>query len=109
MEELIEAMEHDYEGYDTIYRMVHDQSPKYGNDDDYAEEIMQEVFELYRSTITGRPNMRGGKYGVDMLPTTCHVYFGDVILATANEERHISRYPRVFLRRNPQIHTDRQP
>ena len=28
--------------------------------------------------------MRGGKYGVDMLPTTCHVYFGDVIGATAN-------------------------
>ena len=28
--------------------------------------------------------MRGGKYGVDMLPTTCHVYFGEVIGATAN-------------------------
>ncbi len=84
MEELIEAMEHDFEGYDAIYRMVHDKTPKYGNDDDYADDIMQEVFELYRSTITGRPNMKGGKYGVDMLPTTCHVYFGDVILATAN-------------------------
>ena len=84
MEELIEAMEHDYEGYDTIYRMVHDQSPKYGNDDDYADSIMQDIFELYRSTITGRPNMRGGEYRIDMLPTTCHVYFGDVILATAN-------------------------
>ena len=45
---------------------------------------MQDVFELYRSTITVRPNMKGGKYGVDMLPTTCHVYFGDVILATPN-------------------------
>nr|WP_307999215.1 trans-4-hydroxy-L-proline dehydratase [uncultured Merdimonas sp.] len=84
MEELIEAMEHDYEGYDAIYRMVHDKSPKYGNDDDYADNIMQDIFELYRSTITGRPNMKGGKYGVDMLPTTCHVYFGDVILATPN-------------------------
>lgn len=84
MEELIEAMEHDYEGYDAIYRMVHDKTPKYGNDDDYADDIMQEVFELYRSSITGRPNMKGGKYGVDMLPTTCHVYFGDVILATPN-------------------------
>ncbi|MCI8320913.1 MAG: glycyl radical protein [Dorea sp.] len=84
MEELIEAMEHDYEGYDAIYRMVHDRTPKYGNDDDYADDIMQEVFELYRSEITGRPNMKGGKYGVDMLPTTCHVYFGDVILATPN-------------------------
>ena len=84
MEELIEAMENDYEGYDAIYRMVHDKTPKYGNDDDYADDIMQEVFELYRSSITGRPNMKGGKYGVDMLPTTCHVYFGDVILATPN-------------------------
>ncbi len=84
MEELIEAMEHDYEGYDVIYRMVHDKTPKYGNDDDYADDIMQDVFELYRSTITGRPNMKGGKYGVDMLPTTCHVYFGDVIMATPN-------------------------
>ena len=59
MEELIEAMEHDYEGYDAIYRMVHDKSPKYGNDDDYADSIMQDIFELYRSTITGRPNMLG--------------------------------------------------
>ncbi len=84
MEELIEAMEHDFEGYDAIYRMVHDKTPKYGNDDDYADDIMQDVFELYRSSITGRPNMKGGKYGVDMLPTTCHVYFGDVILATPN-------------------------
>ena len=84
MEELIEAMEHDFEGYDAIYKMVHDNSPKYGNDDDYADDIMQDIFELYRSTITGRPNIRGGEYRIDMLPTTCHVYFGDVILATAN-------------------------
>ena len=84
MEELIEAMEHDFEGYDSIYKMVHDNSPKYGNDYDYADDIMQEIFELYRSTITGRPNIRGGEYRIDMLPTTCHVYFGDVILATPN-------------------------
>lgn len=84
MEQLIEAMEHNFEGYDAIYHMVHDKSPKYGNDDDYADEIMQDIFELYRSTVTGRSNMRGGEYRIDMLPTTCHVYFGDVLLATAN-------------------------
>jgi trans-4-hydroxy-L-proline dehydratase len=84
MEELIEAMEHDFEGYDYIYSLVHDKTPKYGNDDDYADSIMRDIFDLYHDTITGRPNMKGGKYGVDMLPTTCHVYFGDVILATPN-------------------------
>lgn len=84
MEELIEAMEHNFEGYDYIYSLVHDKTPKYGNDDDYADDLMREVFDLYHDTIVGRPNMKGGKYGIDMLPTTCHVYFGDVILATPN-------------------------
>lgn len=84
MEELIDAMEHDFEGYDYIYSLVHDKTPKYGNDDDYADELMREIFDLYHETIVGRPNMKGGKYGIDMLPTTCHVYFGDVILATPN-------------------------
>lgn len=84
MEELIDAMEHDFEGYDYIYSLVHDKTPKYGNDDDYADELMREIFNLYHDTIVGRPNMKGGKYGIDMLPTTCHVYFGDVILATPN-------------------------
>lgn len=83
-EELIDAMEHDFEGYDYIYSLVHDKTPKYGNDDDYADDLMREIFDLYHDTIVGRPNMKGGKYGIDMLPTTCHVYFGDVILATPN-------------------------
>lgn len=84
MEKLIDAMEHDFEGYDYIYSLVHDKTPKYGNDDDYADDLMREIFDLYHDTIVGRPNMKGGKYGIDMLPTTCHVYFGDVILATPN-------------------------
>lgn len=84
MEELIDAMEHDFEGYDYIYSLVHDKTPKYGNDDDYADDLMRDIFDLYHDTIVGRPNMKGGKYGIDMLPTTCHVYFGDVILATPN-------------------------
>ena len=84
MEELLEAMDHNFEGYDAIFRMVHDKTPKYGNYDDYADSVMQDVFNLYHDLITGRPTMRGGKYGVDMLPTTCHVYFGEVIGATAN-------------------------
>ncbi len=84
MEELIEAMDHDFEGYDYIYSLVHDKTPKYGNDDDYADDIMRDIFDLYHDTIVGRRTPNGGTYGIDMLPTTCHVYFGDVILATPN-------------------------
>ncbi|MCH4007599.1 MAG: glycyl radical protein [Eubacterium sp.] len=84
MDELIQAMDDNYEGHDDVFRMVHDRSPKYGNDDDYADGIMQDVFKAYRDTVTGRKTVCGGSYHIDMLPTTCHVYFGDVLNATAN-------------------------
>ena len=45
---------------------------------------MKDVFEYYRSQVTGRPNMLGGMYRINMLPTTCHVYFGDVMMASPN-------------------------
>ena len=84
MKELIDAMNDDFKGHEDILNLVKNKTPKYGNDDDYADSVMQDVFNLYHDLITGRPTMRGGKYGVDMLPTTCHVYFGEVIGATAN-------------------------
>lgn len=84
MDELISAMDDNFEGHEDVFRMVHDRSPKYGNDDDYADGIMQDVFKTYRDTVTGRKTVCGGTYHIDMLPTTCHVYFGDVLNATAN-------------------------
>lgn len=84
MEELISAMDDNFEGHEDVFRMVHDRSPKYGNDDDYADGIMQDVFKTYRDTVTGRKTVCGGTYHIDMLPTTCHVYSGDVLNATAN-------------------------
>lgn len=63
------------------------QSPKYGNDDDRADALMQAIFEGYYARVTGRPNYKGGHYRINMLPTTCHVYFGEVMLASANGRR----------------------
>lgn len=45
---------------------------------------MKSVFEYYNSVVTDRPNMKGGRYAINMLPTTCHVYFGEVMMASAN-------------------------
>ena len=52
--------------------------------DDYADDVMKSVFGYYQGEVTGRKNMLGGTYRVNMLPTTCHVYFGDVMMASAN-------------------------
>lgn len=84
MGQLLEALKDDFENEPQILNLVKNKSPKYGNDDDYADDIMRSVFDLYRNNVTGRPNMKGGTYRVDMLPTTCHVYFGDVMIASPN-------------------------
>jgi len=53
-------------------------APKYGNDDDRADKFMTRVFNMAFNCIDGRPNTKGGQYRLEMLPTTCHVYFGSV-------------------------------
>lgn len=84
MKELTEALADNFEGHEDILNIVKNKTPKYGNDDDYADGIMKSVFDLYKDLVTGRPNIKGGKYRIDMLPTTCHVYFGDVMMASPN-------------------------
>ncbi|AYD39936.1 glycyl radical protein [Clostridium fermenticellae] len=82
MKELLEAMKDNFEGHDYIYNLVRNKTPKYGNDDDYADDVMKSIFNLYFSIINGRRNGRGGFHKIEMLPTTCHVYFGDVMGAS---------------------------
>ncbi len=81
MNELLEGMKVDFE--DEVMRMtLLNKTPKYGNDDDFADEIAQAVFEAYFDIIDGRPNTKGGEYRVNLLPTTVHIYFGQVTGAT---------------------------
>ena len=84
MDELLEAMKANFVGYEQILNLVKNKTPKYGNDDDYADDLMKKVFNYFVDNVSARKNMRGGSYRVDMLPTTCHVYFGDVMIASAN-------------------------
>jgi len=82
MERLLEALAKDFAGYEDVQGLLRHRSPKYGNDDPDADQVMTQVFEAYFEALDGRPNTRGGRYHVDMLPTTCHVYFGSVTGAT---------------------------
>ena len=84
MDELLTALKDNFVGHEDILHMVRDKTPKYGNDDDYADSLMQQMFNYFVDEVSSRPNMRGGSYRVDMLPTTCHVYFGDVMIASPN-------------------------
>ncbi len=80
--ELNEALDSDFDGYEQLQHDLIYNVPKYGNDDDYADQQAVEVFEIYYDAINGRPTSRGGIHRINMLPTTSHVYFGSVIGAT---------------------------
>jgi pyruvate formate-lyase/glycerol dehydratase family glycyl radical enzyme len=82
MPELIAALQADFEGSDRTRQLLLNRTPRYGNDDDEADDLMRLVFEAYYGAIEGRPNTKGGRYHINLLPTTCHVYFGSVCGAT---------------------------
>jgi trans-4-hydroxy-L-proline dehydratase len=83
-EQVIEALDNDFLGYEQMqYDMIYN-SPKYGNDDDYADQQAVDVFGIYYDAVNGRPTSRGGTHRINMLPTTSHVYFGSVLGATAD-------------------------
>lgn len=84
MKELLEATKNNFVGHEDIFHLVANKTPKYGNDDDYADDVMQEIFYAYYNEVNGRPNCNGGEHRINMLPTTCHVYFGSVIGATTD-------------------------
>lgn len=82
MDELLKAIDGNFEGYEVLHSIVRNKTRKYGNDDDYPDSLMKQVFNLFYGAVNGRPNAIGGHYRINMLPTTSHVYFGSVIGAT---------------------------
>ena len=82
--DLNKALEADFNGFEQVrYDLIYN-TPKYGNDDDYADQQAITVFEIYYDSVNGRASSRGGVHRINMLPTTSHVYFGSVTGATAD-------------------------
>ncbi len=76
---LKKALEANFEGYENLRHELVYNTPKYGNDDDYADKYLAKIFDIFYDSINGRPTARGGKFRINLLPTTSHVYFGSVI------------------------------
>ena len=75
---LVQALDRNFDGEEVLRQKLLHRTPKYGNDDDSADSIMLRIFQACFDDVDGRPDARGGHYRVEMLPTTCHVYFGSV-------------------------------
>ena len=82
MGELLEALSSNFEGREPLRQVLLNKTPRYGNDDDRADELMRRAFDAFFRAVEGRPAPRGGVYHINMLPTTVHIYFGQVTGAT---------------------------
>jgi len=90
LHQLVRILADDFQGQEPLRQRLLHKTRKYGNDDDYADEIMVRIFNTCFDALDGRPDTKGGRYRIEMLPTTCHVYFGNVTGATP-DGRHARR------------------
>jgi formate C-acetyltransferase len=85
LKRLLDAVLKNFEGEEVMRQTIMNRTPFFGNDEDYADSIAVKVYNDLIDTIDGKPNIKpGGKYHLNMLSTTCHVYFGKVMGATPN-------------------------
>jgi pyruvate formate-lyase/glycerol dehydratase family glycyl radical enzyme len=87
MGRLLKALRDNFRRAEKTRQLLGNKTPRYGNDDDAADDITRDVFEIFFRAVDDRPNMRGGRYRINLLPTTVHIYFGKKTGATPDGRR----------------------
>jgi formate C-acetyltransferase len=87
MKEFLTSLREDFAGEEILRQELLNKTPRYGNDDERVDVLMQRAFQAFFRAVDGRPAPRGGRYHINMLPTTCHIYFGSLTGATPDGRR----------------------
>ncbi len=81
---LLDILATNFKGHDALRNDLLFHTPKYGNDEDYADANARLIFNIFYDAVNGRPTVKGGTFRINLLPTTSHVYFGSKVGATAD-------------------------
>ena len=85
LDRIMKAMRKNFAGEEVLRQTIINRTPFFGNDDDFADDLAVKVYNDLVEAIDGKPNIKPcGKYHLNMLSTTCHVYFGKVLGASPN-------------------------
>ena len=88
--ELKAILDKDWEGAENIRQMALNRVPKYGNDDDYADEIAVEAANIYCREVNKYRNPRGGQFQPGLYPASANVPLGWVVAATPDGRKKAS-------------------
>ena len=84
MDKILAAVANNFDGEEKMRQTIINKTPFFGNDDDYADDVALQVYDDLVKSIDGKPNIKGEAFHLNMLSTTCHIYFGKVMGATPN-------------------------
>lgn len=83
MDELIKALDANFEGYEAIRQMCLN-APKYGNDDPYVDSIAKEIDAIHLDYLSKQKGVMPEIVSMRMVPVTIHIFIGKVTNATPN-------------------------
>lgn len=81
MDILVNALEADFEGYENIRQMLINDAPKYGNDEDYVDEIAAKICEASCDMCESYYSIRGTKFMNGVVPVISNVPCGQATWA----------------------------
>ena len=83
IEDMKKAIDSNYMGYEKL-RAELLAAPKYGNDDDFVDNIAADLWSLFANTVRGLKNSRGGYCDAAIQMVQAHIGFGSMTGATPN-------------------------
>lgn len=87
MNELIDMLNYNYKGRENIRQVLLNRVPKYGNDDDFVDNIARDIAEMFCDEVSKHPTIRGGIFRPSFFSYGMHVVEGSFLGATPNGRR----------------------
>lgn len=81
MQEVLDAMDKNFEGYEEMRQTLANKTPRYGNDDDYADEIAEEVVRIYGEETDKHHSLFGGRFHPGFSSVSANVPYGWAVCA----------------------------
>ena len=87
MPELIDALRRDFEGAERLRQLLLNRPPKWGNGQEEVDALARGVVDAFCDELERHTNEEGTPYAANMIPTTTHIWFGDLTGATPDGRR----------------------
>lgn len=81
MEELVNALDKNFYGQEILRQTLINKAPKWGNDDDYVDNLGKEVAKIYCDEVSKYKNTRGGIYRPGIYSVSANVPLGSHVAA----------------------------